>query len=92
VLLALLLPLTATAAEVEIYSAKAAPSIDPAKPATLGKRGTNPRIQKSVGILANAEANGVRIEGFAKGILALLELPSSAASNLPQFVVRAGTR
>jgi hypothetical protein len=39
-------------------SAQLAPLIDPAKLATLGERGANPRIQKAVAILLAAKSNG----------------------------------
>ena len=42
------------------FTAKLTPLIDPAKLATLGQRGANPRIQKAVAILADAQADGAK--------------------------------
>ena len=42
---------------VEDYAAKVAPLIDPAKLATLGRRGANPRLQKAVYWLATGRAD-----------------------------------
>ena len=42
------------------FTAKLTPLIDPAKLATLGQRGANPRIQKAVAILADAQASGAK--------------------------------
>jgi hypothetical protein len=50
--------LAAPATPAADFSAKLTPLIDPAKLATLAKRGANPRLQKAVAILAEAEANG----------------------------------
>jgi hypothetical protein len=46
----------AGATTVEKQASKLAPLIDPVKLATLRERGANPRIQKAVAILADAEA------------------------------------
>jgi hypothetical protein len=59
VFLTALQALSAAAARLESYSSKLAPLIDPAKLATLGERGANPRVQKAVAILAEAEADKV---------------------------------
>jgi hypothetical protein len=50
----------ALAASATDFTAKLAPLIDPAKLATLGQRGANPRIQKAVAILADAQAGGAK--------------------------------
>lgn len=47
----------AVAGKVEDYADKIAPLIDPAKLATLGTRGANPRVQKYVYWLATATAD-----------------------------------
>lgn len=47
---------TGEAASLDQHAAKLASLIDPAKLATLAKRGANPRIQKAVAILAQAES------------------------------------
>lgn len=54
----LLLSLCCRAGEVIDYTAKLSPLIDPQKLATLGKRGANPRVQKYVCWLAEAERTG----------------------------------
>jgi hypothetical protein len=51
-----LLPISATA--TEDYAARILPLIDPAKLATLGTRGANPRIQKTVYWLQTARTDG----------------------------------
>ena len=58
-LAALLLALvcaTGEASSLDQHADKLASLIDPAKLATLGKRGANPRIQKAVAILAEAQS------------------------------------
>ena len=50
----------APGATVEGYAKRVSSLVDPAKLATLGKRGANPRVQKYVAILADARAAGVR--------------------------------
>jgi hypothetical protein len=44
--------ISVSAADTEGYAARVAPLIDPAKLATLGERGANPRAQKYVAQLA----------------------------------------
>lgn len=46
---------------VDTYIQKLTPLIDPAKLATLGERGANPRIEKAVAILEDARAGGFEI-------------------------------
>jgi hypothetical protein len=58
---ALALAVAAGGASVSDYAAKVAPLIDPAKLATLGPRGANPRVQKVVYWLAMARADRVDI-------------------------------
>jgi hypothetical protein len=45
------------------YAKRIAPLIDPAKLATLGKRGANQRVQKAFCWLADARAAGQRPTG-----------------------------
>ena len=54
-LLFLGIALAVPAADVSGYAARIAPLIDPAKLATLGERGANPRVQKYVAQLAEAQ-------------------------------------
>jgi hypothetical protein len=42
------------------YALKLVPLIDPAKLATLGARGANPRVQKATWLLSDAAANGIK--------------------------------
>ncbi len=51
----------AFAADIDTHGAKIAPLIDPAKLATLGERGANPRVQKIVYWLATARSEGANI-------------------------------
>ena len=84
-LVALLLALacaTGTAASLNQHAAKLASLIDPAKLATLAKRGANPRIQKAVAILEDARreacpvatvaSNAVFLAGYTNAVLAQL--------------------
>jgi len=48
---------TGEASSLDQHADKLASLIDPAKLATLGKRGANSRVQKAVAILADAEAD-----------------------------------
>jgi len=54
-----LVALAASAADTAAYANRVAPLIDPAKLATLGKRGANPRVQKYVAQLAEARQAGI---------------------------------
>lgn len=45
------------AASIEVYAGNISPLIDPAKLATLGKRGANPRVRKYVYWLAVVRQN-----------------------------------
>jgi hypothetical protein len=79
VLFALLLTvLSAPASSVESYTAKLAPLIDPAKLATLGERGANPRVQKAVAILADAEANKVQPDAVCAAAVKRVKMKSAA--------------
>lgn len=65
-LFALVLPLVSLSADrSEFYSQNVASLIDPAKLATLGKRGANPRVQKAVALLENARLDGCQVATVA---------------------------
>ncbi len=53
-------------ATVSDYAIKVAPLIDPAKLATLGERGANPRVQKVVYWLATAQAEKVNVTNVVR--------------------------
>lgn len=60
-----LLPFFASAESLAVYSQSVAHLIEPAKLATLGKRGANPRVQKAVALLETA-----RLDGHAVAVVA----------------------
>jgi hypothetical protein len=64
---------------VEGYAKKVSSLIDPAKLATLGKRGANSRVQKYVALLAEAERSGVRGNHVAERAVALVGMRGEAA-------------
>jgi hypothetical protein len=70
----------ADSAKVDAYAERISPLIDPAKLATLGSRGANPRVQKYVAILAEAKTDGVTPKKLAARAVALVGLKGRAAS------------
>lgn len=71
-LLVLLLAVSsALSAPLETYTGKLTPLIAPAKLATLGERGANPRIQKAVAILEDARADGFAVALVASNAVAV---------------------
>jgi hypothetical protein len=81
-LFALLLPLIAIGREsAQFYATNVASLIAPEKLATLGKRGSNPRVQKAVAMLESAKrdgysvslvaSNAVKLAGYTNVLLAL---------------------
>jgi hypothetical protein len=58
--------LALVAAETADFTAKLTPLLDPAKLATLRRRGANSHLQKAVAILADAKASGTKPDGVAR--------------------------
>jgi len=74
-----------TAAE---YAQNLAPLIDPAKLATLGKRGANTRIEKAVYWISTAEANGASPAQVTETALKALGMKGEAAALTKQALLR----
>ena len=58
------------------------PLIDPAKLATLGSRGTNPRIQKAVAILWTAKRDGLDPAKVAANAIAMIGWAGTAKGSM----------
>ena len=85
VLVALLLSaLCSLAGTVEDYAQKVAPLIDPAKIATLGKRGANPRVQKCAYWLAMAKADKVQPGRVVSAALRIVGMTNQQVAELTQ--------
>ena len=76
-----LLLLLGLALHAEDYAARITPLIDPAKLATLGRRGANPRIQKCVYWLNAARKAGKSPDKVAEEAVARAGLLSHAGLN-----------
>jgi hypothetical protein len=81
VFLALIWCLPLLAAETD-YAKRVAPHIDPAKLATLGKRGANQRVQKAVYWLAEARAAGQKPDTVMDAALGLAGVKNGPAAAL----------
>ena len=81
-LVAALLPLVATAETIATYSKNVANLIDPAKLATLGKRGANPRVQKAVAILEIARREGYAVASVASNAVVIANYPNKPLATL----------
>ena len=81
-LLAALLPLAAAAESAEAYSQKIASLIAPAKLATLGKRGANPRVEKVVAILEDARRAGYAVSLVASNAVVLANYTNQLLATL----------
>lgn len=57
---------------VRRFASRPMPLIDPAKLATLGKRGANPRLQKAVAILEQARLDGFTVAFVASNAVAMV--------------------
>ena len=61
-------------AALDVYAKRVSSLVDPAKLATLGKRGANQRVQKHVAVLAEAKSAGCGIcRGGTRGLAGLDE-------------------
>jgi hypothetical protein len=76
------------AGDVEIYAERVSSLVDPAKLATLGKRETNPRVQKYVAILAEGKANGVAPKKVAAKAVALVGMKGKGAKLTAEAMLR----
>jgi hypothetical protein len=70
------------------YAKKVSNLIAPAKLATLGERGANPRVQKYVALLAEAKAAGVRPSAVAGRAVAVAGMKGDAAKLTAKQMVR----
>ena len=73
--------LVAPAASTD-YARLVANLIDPAKLATLGPRGANPRVQKTVALLEVARENGFKIDKVAAEAVSIAGYSNQAAAKL----------
>ena len=87
-LLFLGIALAVPAADVSGYAARIAPLIDPAKLATLGERGANPRVQKYVAQLAEAQQQHVPVSTVVAQAGALAGMKGEAAKLTADAIVR----
>jgi len=76
------------AGDVESYAERTSSLVDPAKLATLGVRGANPRVEKYVAILAEGKADGVAPKKVAAKAVALVGMKGSAAKLTAEAMVR----
>ncbi len=82
------LTLAACAADVERYAKRVAALIDPAKLATLGERGANPRVQKYVAQLAAARLAGCEASNVVVRAVALAGMKGDAAKLTQEAMLR----
>lgn len=87
-ILALFCVLAVSAADVESYAKRVATLIDPAKLATLGERGANPRVQKYVAQLAEARAAGLTPSKVVARAVALVGMKGDAAKLTAEAMLR----
>lgn len=76
------------AGDVESYAVRISGLVDPAKLATLGARGANPRVEKYVAILAEGKADGVAPKKVAAKAVALVGMKGGAAKLTAEAMVR----
>jgi hypothetical protein len=86
--LLLLVALTLNAADVYGYAKRIAPLIDPWKLATLKERGANPRVQKYVAALAEAQNAGLNQAKVATQAVQLAGYLGAAAALTVEAMVR----
>ena len=75
-----LIALATQAADVETFARRIAPLIDPVKLSTLKARGANPRVQKYVAALAEAQAAGLQTSEVAARAVRLAGYQGAAAT------------
>jgi len=84
----LLLAGGAVADTTAAYATRISALIEPAKLATLGKRGANPRVQKYVAQLADARLAGVNVTNVANEALAKAGMKGDAAKLTSEAMLR----
>jgi len=72
----------------EHYAERAAPLIDPAKLATLGERGANPRVQKYVAQLAEARRAGIAVSNVVSQAVTLAGMKGEDAKLTAEAMLR----
>jgi hypothetical protein len=86
-LLCALLPIASFAGDCLTYATNVASLIEPAKLATLGKRGANQRVQKYVVILENARLDGCKVAIVASNAVALAGYTNALLAELTREVL-----
>jgi hypothetical protein len=74
--------------DVEQFAINISSLVDPAKLATLGPRGANPRVEKYVALLAEAKAHGVAPKKAATRAVALVGMKGNAGKLTAEAMVR----
>ncbi|MGO8929773.1 MAG: hypothetical protein ACLQU3_23145 [Limisphaerales bacterium] len=74
--------------DVERFAINISSLVDPAKLATLGPRGANPRVEKYVALLAEAKAHGVAPKKAATRAVALVAMKGKAGKLTAEAMVR----
>jgi hypothetical protein len=87
-LLLLAVGLSVSAANTASFAQRIAPLIDPAKLATLGERGANPRVQKYVAQLAGARQVGIVVSNAVSHAVALAGMKGEAAKLTAEAMLR----
>jgi len=80
--------LAASASDAASFAQRIAPLIDPAKLATLGERGANPRVQKYVAQLAQARQSGIVASNVVSHAVALAGMKGEAAKLTAEAMLR----
>ena len=78
----------ASAADTASFAQRIAPLIDPAKLATLGERGANPRVQKYVAQLAEAHRAGSEVSNVVSRAVTLVGMKGEAAKLTAEAMLR----
>ena len=76
------------AGDVDSYAQRISSLVDPAKLATLGARGANPRVEKYVALLAEGKADGVAPKKAAAKAVAVVGMKGKAAKLTAEAMVR----
>lgn len=76
------------AGDVNGYAQRISSLVDPAKLATLGARGANPRVEKYVAILAEGKADGAAPKKVAAKAVAVVGMKGRAARLTAEAMVR----
>ena len=76
------------AGDIEGYAQRISSLVEPAKLATLGARGANPRVEKYVAILAEGKADGAAPKKVAAKAVAIVGMKGGAAKLTAEAMVR----